>query len=304
MRVRTYKVVLWGFRTEYDYFRKYFEVELLKGNMQIVAIVLNEFQLFQKVDGIDVVGMEVITSLEYDYIINMNQKASAEVARILQLLQIPQENVIPARVFSLPFFDLQRWVQVKESNISIISSHCWGGFAYNTLGLPFRSPFINMFWDNKEFLKMLEDIEEYMDKPLIKLGEAYETNLKRNYPVVGLGDLTIQFNHYTDFEEAVSIWNRRKERINYDNLFIETTAKDSEEISRFLELPYENKVCFTMLECNEKNVISIRKEQFRSRYEDREWQFALATVTKDYAECKQYDLLKLLNKEEDYMRMM
>mgnify|MGYP003303374952 FL=1 len=153
-------------------------------------------------------------------------------------------------------------------------------------------------------MKMLEDIEEYMDKPLIKLGEAYETNLKRNYPVVGLGDLTIQFNHYTDFEEAVSIWNRRKERINYDNLFIETTAKDSEEISRFLELPYENKVCFTMLECNEKNVISIRKEQFRSRYEDREWQFALATVTKDYAECKQYDLLKLLNKEEDYMRMM
>lgn len=163
----TYKVLLWGFRTEYDYYRKYFEVELLKGNMHIVAVILNEFHLFQKIDGIDVVGMERIHSLEYDYIINMNQTASAEVTRILQLLQIPQENVIPARVFTLPYFDLQRWVQVKESKISIISSHYWGGFAYNSLGLPFRSPLINMFFDNKDFFKMLEDIKGYMKKQFL-----------------------------------------------------------------------------------------------------------------------------------------
>lgn len=81
------------------------------------------------------------------------------------------------------------------------------------------------------------------------------------------------------------------------------TVKTYEELDKFLELPYENKICFTMLECNEKSVMSIQNEYFRNRYGDREWQFALATVTNSNSECKQYDLLKLLNKEEDYIRV-
>lgn len=301
--MKTCKVVLWGTRTEYDIYRKWFEVEILKGNLWVEALILNEARLFRKIDGINVIGIEQIRNIEYDYLIDMNQNARSNVIRIMKLLQIPVEKVIPVRVFGLPFFDLRRWEEVKRSEVSIISSHCWGGYTYNTLGLEFKSPLVNMFFDNEDFFRLLENIEGYMQQPLVKIGEEYETNLQRNYPMVQLGaDVKIHFNHYTDFEDAVTIWNRRKERINYNNIFVEMTAKSREEIDRFLQLPYQHKICFTMLPCKEKDVISVQNPYFLNQYQDREWQFALMTAMKAYNELKQFDLLKLLNHEEDYCR--
>ena len=300
--MEVYKVIVWGTRTEYDFYRKFLEVEILKGNIRIEAIILNEANLFRRIDGIEVISIDKIRSMDYDYLIDMNQNARANVSRIMELLKIPMDKVVPVRVFGQPFFDFARWVQVKASEISILSSHCWGGFAYNTLGLKFRTPLVNMFFDNEDFFRLLENVEGYMQLPLEKIGEEYEANLKRNYPVVRVGDVTIHFNHYTDFDEAVVIWNRRKERINYNNIFVEMTAKTNEEIERFLQLPYEHKICFTMLPCNEKDVISIQNPYFLNQYGDREWQFALATAMSSFSESKQYDLLKLLNYEEDYRR--
>lgn len=297
-----YQVVVWGTRTEYDYFRKWFEVEILKNSITINAIVFNEKNLFKSIDGIPVVGVEELPFIHCDYIIDMNQNARQQILRLIELFKIPNEKIIPARIFGQPFFDLERWLQVRSREISIISSHCWGGYVYNTLGLEFKSPFINMFLDNDDFFKVLGDIYKYMQFPLIFDREEYETNLNRKYPVIKLNDATIHFNHYTDFNEAVDIWNRRKERINYDNLFIEMTAKNYEDIERFQELPYENKICFTMLSCDEENVISIKNPYYRRMYEDNEWQFAIATAMKSYTESKQYDLLKLLNQEKDYFR--
>lgn len=293
---------MWGDRTGYDYHKKWFEVEVLKGNMQIIAIVFNESNLFKKIDDIEVCEIESLLYLEYDYIIDMNANAQDKVFRIMELLRIPMSKVIPARVFGQPFFDLNRWVEVKAQNVSIISSHCWGGVVYNTLGLPFKSPTINMFFPIDDFLRMAKDIKSYMDAPLELIREEYEVNLQRNYPIVKLKDITIHFNHYTNFEEAVTTWDRRKQRINYDNIFIEMTAKTMEQIDKFLQLPYEKKICFTALPCNEKNIISIYNQQFQNLYGDKEWQFALGTASKAFSECKQYDLLKLLNGASDYLR--
>ena len=54
--------------------------------------------------------------------------------------------------------------------------------------------------------------------------------------------------HYKSFEEAKEKWDIRKERINYNNLFIMFTDRDGctyEQIKRFNELPYSNKIIFT-----------------------------------------------------------
>lgn len=298
-----YRVIIWGSRIEYDYYRRWLEVETLKGNMEIIGIILNETNLFRKIDGVDVIGIGDIRCTAYDYLIDMNQNARANVLKIIELLKIPMDKVIPVRVFEQPFFDFVRWVQVKKSEISILSSHCWGGYVYNTLGLKFKTPLVNMFFNNDDFFRLLGDVKGYMQQPLELLGWEYETNLRRNYPVVGLGDVAIHFNHYTDFGEAVEIWNRRKARINYDNIFVEMTAKTDADIDRFLQLPYEHKICFTMLPCQENGVISIQNSYLLKQYGDREWQFALATAMKSFSEAKQYDLLKLLNHEEDYCRI-
>lgn len=297
-----YRVIVWGDRTGYDYNMKWLEVEVLKNNIQILAIVLNETKLFRQIDGVEVRDIDSLLSLEYDFIIDMNENAPDKVRRIMELLKISMEKVIPVRVFRQPYFDMKRWVKVKNENISIISSHCWGGIVYNTLGLPFASPTVNMFFPIDDFLKMVKNIKHYMNEPLELIREEYEVNLQRNYPVVKLDDIMIHCNHYRNFEEAEQIWERRKHRINYDNIFVEMTAKTHEQIDEFLRLPYEKKICFTALPCNETNVVSIYNQQFQNLYGDKEWQFALGIAGKQFAECKQYDLLKLLSGEKNYLR--
>lgn len=296
-------VIVWGNRIEYDYFCKLFKLEVLKGNMQICAIILNEEGLFREIDGIEVIPVERLLSVQFDYLVDMNRKNRGDILRILELLQIPREKVIPADVFCLPSFDLERWEQVKESKVSIITSHCWGGLTYNALGMEFLSPFVNMFLGNDDFFKLVENFTYYMEQPIEFVREEYEINLKRNYPVVKLGDIIIHFNHYTDFDSAVETWNKRKERINYANLFVEMTVDNEKELKRFLQLPYEHKVCFTMLPYKGENVISFHNSFLKSRYGDNAWNIANSIATREFLECKQYDALKLLNYDSDYMRV-
>ena len=62
------------------------------------------------------------------------------------------------------------------------------------------------------------------------------------------------FIHYKTFEEAKTKWDERKQRINYDNLFIIGTDKDNftyETLKAFENLPYENKIIFTHIDYSE-----------------------------------------------------
>lgn len=60
--------------------------------------------------------------------------------------------------------------------------------------------------------------------------------------------IKVYFMHYKSFEEAKNKWYERVERINYNNLFFMMTDRDNcteEEIRKFQNLPYNNKVLFT-----------------------------------------------------------
>lgn len=103
------------------------------------------------------------------------------------------------------------------------------------------------------------------------------------YPVARLGDIQICFVHYESAEDAARKWNARKERIDWDNLFIIGCEKDGctyETLREFDSLPYEHKVIFTKAEyaefrsafyiegfeeCQELGTITNFKEQFLKR---------------------------------------
>ena len=68
------------------------------------------------------------------------------------------------------------------------------------------------------------------------------------FPVAKLRDITVYFMHYQSAEEARNAWERRKQRINWDNLFILMSDQDGctdELLQMFDALPYENKAVFT-----------------------------------------------------------
>lgn len=66
----------------------------------------------------------------------------------------------------------------------------------------------------RDFLRMAANLRDYLSYELEFIDSEYD------YPVARLKDVTIYFNHSNSAEEAANDWNRRKTRINYDNLFL------------------------------------------------------------------------------------
>lgn len=132
-----------------------------------------------------------------------------------------------------------------NDNFSILCPNCIGGLIYHRLGKQFLSPTINLWMTQPDFLKFILNIKNYLQLELNFI------NSKFDYPVAMLGDITLHFNHYSNADEASSCWNRRKKRINYDNLFIIMYDKDglSKEDIRSIE----------NIKCRGKLVISNHK---------------------------------------------
>ena len=147
---------------------------------------------------------------------------------------------------------------LQEHTPTIFAPNCWGTFTYHHLGLEFRSPFITMFINHDEYLRFLSDPKYYMSQEL-KLKEMYiDENYEKPFPVGMLGDdVSLWMNHYKSFEEAKECWERRKKRIDWDNLFVMFWDEKPENVKKFMSLPFERKICMVPYETDEPGVISV-----------------------------------------------
>ena len=142
-----------------------------------------------------------------------------------------------------PWINNRNKKRLKNHDFSLISSNCNGAFILHDLGMRFNSPFVNLYLLPKDYLKMLSNLRYYMS---LEPKEVFEDGI--NYPIGELDDIRVYFMHFPSFEEARLKWNERKERINYDNLFILFNDKDNctdDDLKTFDSLPYEYKSVFT-----------------------------------------------------------
>lgn len=133
--------------------------------------------------------------------------------------------------------DLRR--RLKNENFSIICSNCIGGIIYNRLGKQFLSPTINLWMHQGDFIKFVLDLKGYLAEELVFIKSEYD------YPVAQLRDIQIFFAHYHSKSEAREIWNRRKERINYENLYIIMYDRDGvtrEDLLKLKEVPCRGRI--------------------------------------------------------------
>ena len=157
---------------------------------------------------------------------------------------------------------------LRENTPTIFAPNCWGGITYHHLGLEFCSPFINMHIPHEEYLRFLANPHYYLGQEL-KLKEMYIDNtLKEPFPIATLDDISLWMNHYSDFNEAKEIFERRAKRVKWDNLFVMLFEEDPAIVERFLALPYEKKVCFVPWESHVDGVISVpyREQEKLKRY--------------------------------------
>lgn len=146
-------------------------------------------------------------------------------------------------------FERRRYNRIKSDaneNFSVISQNCIGTLMCHDLGLKFRSPTVNLYMDADNFIRFCENLEYYLslDAETIR----FFPDDTRTYPVGILEDVKMYFVHYKSPEDVIACWNRRRERVNKNNLVFIMTDRDgcdSGIMRRFLSLPYKNKIFFS-----------------------------------------------------------
>lgn len=137
--------------------------------------------------------------------------------------------------------DRHNRIHLKNKNFSILSANCTAGVIYHALGLPFLSPTLNLYFDVPDFIKFVSDPAIYLAAELVPCPS------EKPFPVAKLKDITLYFVHAASFEQARADWERRKNRINWQNIFIIMVERDGcrlEDIAAFDRLPYPHKVVF------------------------------------------------------------
>jgi len=147
--------------------------------------------------------------------------------------------------------------RLRNHDFTIISNDCWGAEVYQHLGLPYNTPFVGGFLFAPCFLRLLTDLRRYLTGPteFTRASRYQQVNERKalrqapDYPIAVLGgDVEIHYIHYTDAEARVR-YERRVERINFQNIFLKASdGKDlwtASAVEQFDSLDYSHKLCFT-----------------------------------------------------------
>lgn len=215
--------IIWGTGNDYNRLYNSIRLEEYKGNMRIVGAVTKKENMFAKfIDGIPLIDASEILDMRFDYIIVCSNLFFHEICLEIQSLGIERYKILNGNVFSYARFDFGRYISLIENPVSIISDDCWGGEVYHALSLPFSSPTINIAWKKEEYAKFISDLPYYLKQQLKCMREGnFETG---EYPVGMLGEgnkkVYMELIHNINFREAYEQWERRKKRINFDNIFV------------------------------------------------------------------------------------
>ncbi len=138
--------------------------------------------------------------------------------------------------------------RLKNKNFTILAPTCIAGVMYHELGQKFLSPTINLWMYDKDFLKFVHNLKDYLSYDLRFVDGIDDT------PTAYLNDILIHFNHYHSNEEAKQKWDERKQRVNYDNLFIIMADQPDGGM-----ITHEDMLSLKNVPCKGKVVLSVKE---------------------------------------------
>ncbi len=185
-------------------------------------------------------------------------------------------------------------------NFSIISNDCWGGGVYEDLNIQYKTPTVGLFFYPEDYIEFVRHFKEliYKDLNFVTQSKYQECNVKREkngltYPIGIVGGVEIHFLHYKSQQDAMEKWIRRRERINFDNLFFKFSDRENcsyKHIKEFCMLPISNKVVFTSKPLDLIDVVFLPKYEGQPTIGD--------IYTDRWAYRSQFDVVKWLNKDK------
>ena len=296
-----YRVVIMLLGSIYEKYVNAVKYEELKGNIEVLAV--GDIAPYSRtLDGWRLCTTDEALACDFDYILfSQGIRETEEAARTFAKIGINEERVLSLEVFGAVCFDFRDYIKLHHTKQSIISINCWGGFTSHALRMKFRSPFVNLFMNDSDYLKLLQDLRGYMDKALVEDTDSEEAK-KKPYPMAFLGDIQLHLNHYKTFAEAKELWDKRKTRINWDNLFVMMYTVHEENARLFDELPYEHKVIFTPFDFGVSCQICL--EDYNAWIDNMEKDFWKSVNGVANGKLQYYNPIKLLNGDEDFYRIV
>ena len=106
-------------------------------------------------------------------------------------------------------------MRLNNHNFTILANSCVGAQIYRDWGMRFDTPLVGLYISPEDFVLLLSDLHYWLYQPITE----YKSNL--NFPIGLLGEkIKIFFRSDKTFDEAITKWNRRLERIHWDKLFV------------------------------------------------------------------------------------
>lgn len=185
-----------------------------------------------------------------DYVIvSESEMQYIEVVNKLKKVGFHEAAIIRDVTICVLGFTLDKYHRLRQSKLSIISMHCFGGVVCNLFGMEFLSPFINMYLSEDDFISLLEHDPRYSLAGELEFRKTdHNDMLNIYYPVYDLNGYVLNMNQYADFKNAKNKWYERMQRINWYNLMIVMYTDDEAVLKRFDRLPFGKKVCFVPFE--------------------------------------------------------
>lgn len=156
----------------------------------------------------------------------------------------------------------------RNREFVVISNNCWGAEIYKRLGMPYNTPFVGLFIFGPDYIRLLENLDYYLNCELTFKKESKWIDQSVKYPIGLLDELEIHFMHYKDDKEARSNWTRRLDRMNKvkdkNKFFFKICDRDlvdSDILMKFHDLPYKNKISFGINQLSPKNHFQIKENQ-------------------------------------------
>lgn len=248
-----YRIIIYGAGFEYATVANTILSFVEKDQIEVLGIMAGSLPQSGTLDGFRILPKEALCDLEFDYLLLcLKGDPRDAVQSISQTYGIPREKIIRSYVLHQPGFDFERYIHLRESNLTIVADTCWGGFMYRRLDLRCASPFWNIhIWD-ADYLRLLEDLKGHCSEELGFSHYCPDYRGSHTHPVMKLGDVRIHFIHVDTPDEACTQWYERVGRINWDNLFIMMCTERRDYEHTFNKLCGNTKgICFVPYETSE-----------------------------------------------------
>lgn len=252
------RVLIWGSGAVYNQHLNILRYMVQAGEFNVIGVVANLFAEARKLDDYHVIQKSMISTTDFDYIIVMSDMFYQEIVEEAVSLGVHREQILPYRILDIPYMDFDKYIKLKTSQVSIISNNCWGGTVYCSLGMECLSPFKNLFLEDEDYIRLLSNLRDYLSMPLKFVGFGTDIHSRKQYPIMGLGDIFVHCNHEDAPEDALEKWNRRLKKINYDNLFVEMYTENKHIADEFVSMgQYDKKICFVPYETQSSDMIQL-----------------------------------------------